>query len=108
MLVEQDFLPYSRSEAAASVADTTPPVGKPYEIETHSIADLKAGELRSTWKPLTPAEEEQAELVKVLVRGFLLHAGEGHASGSDEWNRIFPDYEFIGVEEYLAATLGKA
>lgn len=50
----------------------------------------------------SPAEVEAFSLE--VLRGVLLNAAEGTGTVSDEWNQIFPDYQFTKVEEYLAGV----
>jgi hypothetical protein len=48
------------------------------------------------------------EFSKQVVRGLTLNVADGAATVSDEWNRIFPDYKFTTVEEFLTGVFGKA
>lgn len=37
----------------------------------------------------------------MLVSGVLLANSKGSMKVPDDWNRLLPDYEFTGVEEFL-------
>lgn len=41
-------------------------------------------------------------MAKQVVTGFLLSSLEGGWDVSDELNQIFPDYEFIKMEDFLS------
>ena len=67
--------------------------------------DLKAGTWKGSWVPkldhpsLTP---EQAEMLSPMMNAkILLAISEKAYRVSDEWNRLLPDYEFTGAEEFL-------
>ncbi|SPQ23983.1 115f36d7-8128-4780-a217-9a31a445979c [Thermothielavioides terrestris] len=86
--------------------------GKPYQVETLDVEEVKAGVLKTSWLPTLdhfPVSEAEREVyAKLLLRGILLNVANGTAPVSDEWNRIFPDYKFTTVEEILTEQLGKA
>ena len=86
--------------------------GKPYEIEELKVDDLKAGIINVARLPIfdhpSLTEEDRVAFSKQIVAGVVLHAADGHAEGSDEWNRIFPDYKFTSVEQFLTETFGSA
>ncbi|KAL2137802.1 hypothetical protein VTI28DRAFT_8196 [Corynascus sepedonium] len=85
--------------------------GKKYQIEKISIDDAKAGKIDDSWLPdldwpalaLLP-ESQRPALARTIISGFLLNLAEGGATVSDEWNRIFPDYKFTKVDEFLTGV----
>lgn len=86
--------------------------GKPYEIETLDVGDLRAGIIKTSWLPLLThpslGEAERVEFSKQVVRGVTLNVADGAATVSGEWNQIFPDYKFTTVEEFLTEVFGNA
>jgi hypothetical protein len=75
-------------------------------VEKLSTQDLKAGKIQSSWRPRVdhssiPAEQAEA-LSGKLLSGVLLAISAGAFQVSDEWNRLFPDYQFTGAEEFLS------
>ncbi|KAL2015999.1 hypothetical protein VTK56DRAFT_4467 [Thermocarpiscus australiensis] len=83
--------------------------GKPFNIEILDPEDLKCGVVKSSWLPefKGPAargldEAAKREFSKQLVIGMLLTLAEGDTVVSDDWNRIFPDFKFTSVQEFLA------
>lgn len=77
-------------------------------MERLHLADLKAGIVKSTWKPqiehpaFTPEQIE--ELESQVVSGIVLGIGSGVIDASDEWNKLLPEYTFTGAEEFLTAV----
>ncbi|KAL2192879.1 hypothetical protein P885DRAFT_72624 [Corynascus similis CBS 632.67] len=85
--------------------------GKKYQIEKISIDDAKAGKIDDSWLPVfdSPAlallpESQRPAFARTVFSGFLLNLAEGGATVSDEWNRIFPDYKFTKVDEFLTGV----
>jgi hypothetical protein len=80
--------------------------GKRYEVERLDVEDLKAGVVKTARLPFfdhpSLAELNTPEFASALLAGVLLHIADGHATVSDEWNHIFPDYKFTKVEDFLA------
>ncbi|KAK4173322.1 hypothetical protein QBC36DRAFT_220840, partial [Triangularia setosa] len=83
--------------------------GKKFEVELLDVDSLRKGEYNGAWvKPLEhPSlqhldEETRAAFSKAAFTGFLLALADGDMVVSDEWNRIFPDYKFTGVEEFVS------
>ncbi|KAK0742086.1 hypothetical protein B0T21DRAFT_408936 [Apiosordaria backusii] len=83
--------------------------GKKFDVEFVDVENLRKGEYNGSWvKPLEhPSlrdldEETRAAFSKMAFRGFLLALADGDMVVSDEWNRIFPDYKFTGVEEFVS------
>ncbi|RSL62015.1 hypothetical protein CEP53_004888 [Fusarium sp. AF-6] len=81
--------------------------GGPFKVEKLNEEDLKAGVIKSSWKPIVthpdvPVESREA-LAGSLLAGILL--GGFHAGNflvSDEWNKLLPDYKFTQPEEFLS------
>jgi hypothetical protein len=80
--------------------------GKPFEVEILQRDDLKAGVVKTSWRPVIDhpslAAFDKEEISKTMLCSLLLNMTSGHGYVSDEWNRIFPDYKFTTVEEFLA------
>ncbi len=68
-------------------------------------ADVRAGVIKTPWKPgfshpsLSPEQREQ--FGDMVLGGSLLSAIPASWAVSDEWNRIFLDYKFDEIEEFL-------
>ncbi|KAH7369494.1 NmrA-like family protein [Rhexocercosporidium sp. MPI-PUGE-AT-0058] len=82
--------------------------GKPWPITTLKEADVRAGDIKSSWIPTMRAnglKEEQIEYFsKMVLTGFLLCGKHESWMVSDEWNRLLSDYEFEGLEGFLERT----
>ena len=52
-------------------------------------------------------EAERLAFSKHVFRGLILNTAAGAATVSDEWNKIFPDYKFVKVEEFLTEIFSK-
>ncbi|KAI0472755.1 NAD(P)-binding protein [Xylariaceae sp. FL0804] len=82
--------------------------GRPFNVERMRLADLRAGRLEASWglearHPAVAADDEAARaMLRAVVVGFLLSSVEGAWDSSDEMNRLFPDYVFTPVEDFLA------
>ena len=73
--------------------------------------DLKAGIAKTSSLPTLDhpsAATLSEELAQQVLATLILNAAEGSGSVSDEWNQIFPDYQFIKAEEYLAGVFADA
>ncbi|GAW19880.1 hypothetical protein ANO14919_093730 [Xylariales sp. No.14919] len=80
--------------------------GRPFAIDKVKTEDLKAGELKTSWgleavHQAVPYDQAQA-LLKAVCIGTLLSSSEGAWESSDEMNRLFPQYEFTPIEEFLS------
>ncbi|KAF4981527.1 hypothetical protein FZEAL_2676 [Fusarium zealandicum] len=79
--------------------------GRPLEIEWLKQEDLMAGELKTnnySRLDMPSATQDQIEAFsKTVTIGVLLAINRGAWTVSDEWNRIFPDYQFTQVEEFV-------
>lgn len=84
---------------------TTNALGKEFKVERLQSVDLKAGELKSSWKPTAghPAfSPEQFEAISTkLMAGILLGISAGALRVSDEWNRLLPDYRLTQADDFL-------
>lgn len=87
--------------------------GGEWTIEHVSSEDILNGELKTSWvpgmlHPAIPLDKREQHSKGFIIRFFkamLLGCWEV----SDEWNQRFPEYEFLGLEEYLTkAWAGKA
>jgi hypothetical protein len=81
-------------------------IGQPFLIEKVKLEDLENGKLEASWSleaqhPSYSGEEVSGMLKMVLV-GTLLSSAKGSWAVSDEFNKIFPDYEFTDIHEFLA------
>ncbi|KAL1631993.1 hypothetical protein SLS56_004038 [Neofusicoccum ribis] len=75
------------------------------DVESVSLKDLEAGELKSSWypplnHPSIPVEMVD-ELSKTATIHFLCSAAKGEWSVSDDWNKLLPSFRFTTAEEYL-------
>jgi hypothetical protein len=61
--------------------------------------------VRCSWLPRADHPSftlEQAEAFAAsMTAGMLMGIAAGGLSVSDEWNQIFPDYEFVKAEDFL-------
>ncbi|CRG87173.1 hypothetical protein PISL3812_04190 [Talaromyces islandicus] len=78
----------------------------PFNVETISTQDLKAEKIQTSWQPKVdhpsiPPEQAEA-LSGKLLSGVLLAISDGAFQVSDEWNRLLPDHQFTGAEEFLS------
>ncbi|KAK0621883.1 hypothetical protein B0T17DRAFT_306311 [Bombardia bombarda] len=79
--------------------------GRPFAVETFKVADLKAEIFEPSWMPVIehpsiPAEE-LASMVSYFLRHLLVATTTGAMVVVDGWNRVFPEYKFTQVEEFL-------
>lgn len=80
--------------------------GGEWEISYLKSEDILRGVLKSSWKPLMthpsiPVEQREAfseQFVIIFFTGIL----NGAWDVSNEWNQRFPEYRFVGAEEYLS------
>ncbi|KAK0614645.1 hypothetical protein B0T14DRAFT_463173 [Immersiella caudata] len=84
--------------------------GGPFEVEKLQAADLQAGIVNSSWRPkvdhpiFRDSPEQAAAMEKVLLVSLLLAFSAGTFDGSDEWNKLLPEYKFTGLEEFLSGA----
>lgn len=78
-----------------------------FEITRLHAEDLRreAPVINSPWLPTVGHHSAPQEVwqgfVPMLVSGVLLANSKGSMKVPDDWNRLLPDYEFTGVEEFL-------
>lgn len=81
--------------------------GGAFEIDKLTLEDLKAGVAKSSWlsRVVHPAikPEEAEAMAKTFLAGMTLGISAGALNVSDEWNRIFPKYEFTQPHDFLTA-----
>lgn len=75
------------------------------DVTKVKVEDLEAGNLKSSWglqavHHAVPDDQAQALLKQVAI-GFLLSCLKGAWNVSDDFNQIFPDYEFTSIEDFL-------
>lgn len=78
------------------------------DVTKVKVEDLEAGDLKSSWglqavHHAVPDEQAQA-LLKQVAFGFLLSSTKGAWDVSDDFNRIFPDFAFTSLEDFLIKT----
>jgi len=79
--------------------------GGEWSVEHVSSEDVEKGELKTNWvprmdHPVIPMESREEFSVQ-FVLDFFRAMSSGAWDVGDEWNRRFPEYGFVGVEEYL-------
>lgn len=81
-------------------------IGGQFDVERLDPADLKAGIVHSSWKPKIEhpsiTAEQIEELESQFVSGIVLSMGSGVMDGSDEWNKLLPEYNFTSAEAFLS------
>ncbi|KAK3382604.1 hypothetical protein B0T24DRAFT_653624 [Lasiosphaeria ovina] len=81
--------------------------GKPFQVETLKLDDLRAMHITSSRVPMVPHRSVPPGMVERFSRMFLsniflkISAADGGWGVSDEWNSIFPDHEFTSIEAFL-------
>lgn len=48
-----------------------------------------------------PGMPNAEELASKLTAGMILAISAGALNTTDEWNRVFPEYEFMSAEKFL-------
>lgn len=70
------------------------------------LEDLKAGVLKTSWalekQHQSVTDEQSSGLLTKVPIGILLSSVEGAWDVSDEFNQLFPEYEFDRIEDFLA------
>ncbi|KAH7308669.1 hypothetical protein B0I35DRAFT_399133 [Stachybotrys elegans] len=79
--------------------------GKPFELEWLKQSDVEAGIINTdnylvVDLPSIPADQVTA-FSKMATGKVLLSQHRGLWTPGDEWNRIFPDYKFVQIEDFL-------
>ncbi|KAH7138487.1 hypothetical protein B0J11DRAFT_514529 [Dendryphion nanum] len=79
--------------------------GREFAIDRTSIHDLEVGKLETTWhlgvRHKAVSEEQATDMLKQVTVGMLVSIAKGAWDGSDEWNQLFSEYEFIDLESFL-------
>ena len=79
--------------------------GGEWSVEYVKSGDVERGVLDTSWVPRMThpviAEEEREAFSKSFVNMFLGAMRRGAWETGEEWNERFPEYGFMGVEEYL-------
>ena len=78
--------------------------GLPFTLSHLSPTDLQAGKLEISWTPSQGHHSFSQEAAKIIEQAYidiLLSSIDGAWEVTDEFNKIFPDYEFIGIDEFL-------
>ncbi|KAK4442365.1 NAD(P)-binding protein [Podospora aff. communis PSN243] len=88
-------------------------LGNPFEVEHIPVAALEAGVPGTSWLPgldhpslRSVPEEQKAAVANQFWSAYLLSTTKGAWTVSDEWNRLLPDLQFIGAEEFLTQWWG--
>lgn len=82
--------------------------GRPYTLSKVRLEDLEAGSLDVPWTlstrhpSFTDANVDQlANALKTVLIGTLLSSAKGAWDVSESFNRLFPDYKFTRIEDFL-------
>lgn len=83
-------------------------IGGHFTVEKVKLEDLEAGTLKSSWslgKRHPSFTDDRADQLDAALRGVLigtlLSSAKGAWNVSDAYNRLFPDYKFSQIEEFL-------
>ncbi|KAF1811993.1 NAD(P)-binding protein [Eremomyces bilateralis CBS 781.70] len=78
----------------------------PFAVEKVQSQDLEAGDLKTSWaleaRHQAVSENQAAGFLTAVPIGILLSSTKGAWDVSDELNQLFPDYEFVGIRDFLA------
>ncbi|KAK2751973.1 hypothetical protein FQN55_008715 [Onygenales sp. PD_40] len=79
--------------------------GGPFTVDKVHLADLEAGTLNTSWSlgathTSIPPDEAAAMLKRVAI-GILVSSAKGAWDSTDGMSRLFADYRFTGIEEFL-------
>ncbi|EPS35796.1 hypothetical protein H072_10797 [Dactylellina haptotyla CBS 200.50] len=79
--------------------------GHAFNVEKVQIDDLNAGELKTSWGleavHRAVSQGDAAELLKSVSIGILLSSLKGAWDVSEDFNKLFPDYQFSSAETFL-------
>lgn len=79
----------------------------PIEIEKLTVEDIETGKFNASCSWLPPISHpdltsEQAEgFLNQIMIAYILFTATGAWDGLDEWNQRLPDYEFVGVGDFI-------
>ncbi|KAI1774506.1 hypothetical protein F4818DRAFT_442008 [Hypoxylon cercidicola] len=80
--------------------------GSPFTVDKVKVEDLEAGNLKTSWglKAVHQAvsQDQASALLRAVSIGILLSSSKGAWDISDDFNQLFPDYEFTSIERFLA------
>jgi hypothetical protein len=83
----------------------------PITVDKVKIDALEAGKLDTSWNMTAVhhavSEDDAGALLKTVSIGMLLSSTKGAWDISDDFNKLFPDHEFSGVEDFLATVWGQ-
>ncbi|KAJ4865579.1 NAD(P)H-binding domain-containing protein [Trichoderma breve] len=79
--------------------------GGRFAVETIKSVQARAGRLTATWHPKmehpTVPEELRESSAKIFTAKTIVSVYQGSWEVSGEWNKIFPDYKFTTIQEFL-------
>ncbi|KAF7185533.1 Oxidoreductase BOA1 [Pseudocercospora fuligena] len=77
--------------------------GKPFTIETLKRSDLEQNKVLCSWIPKVdhPAVGDYENLPEKLNASVLLSIADEDLNVGNEWNKLLPEYEFQGAEDFL-------
>ncbi|RVD88990.1 uncharacterized protein DFL_000014 [Arthrobotrys flagrans] len=82
--------------------------GRNFSVDYVDIEDLEAGNLNTSWGleavHHAVANDQASAMLKAVSIGILMSSTKGAWDISNEWNQIFPDYTFDGIEGFLATV----
>lgn len=90
------------------VVDISRKIRGPIDVTKLKVEDLEAGELKCPWGLQAvhhAVSDDQAQIfLKQVAIGLLLSSTKGAWDVSDDFNQVFPDYEFTSIESFLRKT----
>jgi hypothetical protein len=85
--------------------------GRPFAVDRVKLEDLKSGNFKTPWslarrhpKFTDDSAPDMESMLRSVLAGTLLSCVLEAWDVSDEFNCIFPDYEFAGVERFLESV----
>jgi hypothetical protein len=80
--------------------------GGTFDVTKLERSDILAGEWKASWAPVIDhpsfSKEQVESMSKHIAGRFLLGIEAGAYVVDDTWNRLYPDYKFAKLEDYLA------
>lgn len=77
-----------------------------FSVDKVKVEDLEAGNLKTSWNieavHQAVSNDQATALLKAVTIGILLSSSKAAWDVSDEMNRLFPNYEFTRIENFLA------